>query len=97
MSYRLYCICVKQGPIRMGDSGKLLDRLDGADFVVGQHDGDQDSVRPQRIMQDIGLDLSLRIYRQQLHLEALLAMPVPGMKNSVMLNSGDENMLAPAP
>ena len=47
---------MKQDAVLVGDAGAILDRLDGADLVVGVHDADEDRARRDRPAQIVGVD-----------------------------------------
>ena len=44
LAHRLGCVCVHKNALLAGQFGDVADGLDGADLVVGVHDGDQDGV-----------------------------------------------------
>jgi hypothetical protein len=46
------------------DACAFFDRLDGANFIVGVHDADDDRARSDRPAQVIGIDAPESIYRQ---------------------------------
>ena len=53
---RLGGVGMEEDPVLAGDARALLDRLDGADLVVGVHDADEDRARRDRPAQVVGID-----------------------------------------
>ncbi len=47
-----------------GDAADFFERLDGAEFVVGVHDGDQNGFRPDGAAQFLEVNLAFEIGRQ---------------------------------
>ena len=55
---------MKKNAMLAGDARTLLNRLDGADFVVGMHDADEDRARRDRLAQVLGIDAPESVHRQ---------------------------------
>ena len=49
-------IGVKQDAVLVGNASAILDRLDGADLVVGVHDADEDRARRDRFAKVVGVN-----------------------------------------
>ena len=71
MSCRLHCVGVEQNARFMADLADLRDGLDGADFVVGEHDGDKTGVLADRVLDLLRRNKAGFMHVQQRHLEAL--------------------------
>src|SRR5262245_65052597 len=46
---------MEQGAVLMGNAGAVLDRLDGADLIVGMHDADQDGTGTDWLAEFMGI------------------------------------------
>ena len=67
----LHRVSVKQNARFMADLADLRDGLDGADFVVGEHDGDKTRVLADRVLDLLRRNETGFMHVQQRHLEAL--------------------------
>jgi hypothetical protein len=73
------------------ESADLLDRLYGADFVVGKHNGDEAGVIPQGILDVLYPDDAVAVRVKQSNLEALLLQLCQGVENCMVLKlCGDQ-------
>ena len=72
----------------------LADGLDGADFVVGGHDGNQGRIRPQRFFQRFQADDAVLIHRQIGDFKALFFQLLRRVQNGVMLTLRGDDVTA---
>ena len=68
------------------DVGDLGDRLDGADLVVGVHDGDEDGAGLDRAGDVVGVDQAVAVDRQD-------GQPVPEPLDEVLAGVEDGRVL----
>ena len=57
----LHGVGVKEDVVLRGDLADLFERLDGAEFVVGVHDGDERGLRADGIADGFGIDQAVLI------------------------------------
>ena len=93
MAHGLHGVGVEQDALFMADRADLRDGQDGADFVVGVHDGHQAGVRPDGVRHLLGGDGADGANRQQFHLEALFFQLLQGVENGVVFKSGGDDVL----
>ena len=93
MTVGLNGVGMEHNALFMTDPAQLRHGIDGADLVVGKHDGDQRGVRPDRLLQRLRLYLAILVHRQIGDLKALLFQRLGGVKNGVVLDGGDDEML----
>ena len=78
----------------LGKCCGFLDRLDGADFVVGVHDrheGRAVAVFAQQLFQVVKTDAAVFVDIHQEHLRALGFEPAGGVEDGVVLNRGGDD------
>lgn len=63
VSDRLYGIGVEQNACLAADGSDFFDRVDGSDFVVGKHDGNQSGLGADGAAVSSGADLTLAVHR----------------------------------
>ena len=63
---------------------QLRHRLEGADFIVGEHDGHESRVVPQGRAQVLHPDNAVFMYRQKRHFKALFFQGIEGVKDGVV-------------
>ena len=76
MSHRLHGVGVEQHALLPADRADLPDGLDGADLVVGEHDGHQTGVLPDGGLQLLQAHHAVLMDRQVGDLKALLLQPL---------------------
>ena len=79
------------------EGADLGDGLDGADLVVGKHDGDEAGVVPQGVRHVLDKDDAVGVRVEERDLEALLLEAVQGMEDGVVLKHGGDDMPLPFP
>ena len=72
----------------------LCDRLEGADFIVGDHDADKQRIRTDRRHHRIRIDMALVIDWQIGHIEASLLEIRAGVQDRMMLDLVGDDMTA---
>ena len=73
------------------------DRLNRADFVVGEHHARERSALRYRVSDLFGGDFAHLVHRKIRHVEPELLQLVAGMENGVMLYGGGDDMVADVP
>ncbi len=68
------------------------DGLDGADFIVGKHDGHQGRVGPDGLADILHPDQTVVVDVQQLHLESLLLQALEGVEDGVVFKLAGNDM-----
>jgi hypothetical protein len=86
-SHRLRCIGMDTDPALPRDRADFLDRLDGADLVVGVHDADQDRLRSDGATHVVRIDATCPVHRKVSDRTAQLLDKPAGAKNGGMLDS----------
>ena len=89
----LHGVGVEQDTLFMAHGADLGDGQDGADLVIGVHDGHQAGVGPDGVSHLLGGDGAGGAHRQQLHLKALLLQLFQGVENGVVLEGGGDDVL----
>ncbi len=79
----------------LDDTGRLLYRLDGAHFVVGQHDAHQRGVLAHRPLQLRQVDEPFAVHGQVGDAEPFLLQPFGGVEDGVVLDGGGDDVAAP--
>ena len=92
MAHSLYRIGVEEYARFPGDRPDLRDWLDGADLVVGGHNGDEDRIRAEGRLHGGGVHPSLAVHRQIGDLKALLLQIPGGMEDRVVLDGGGNDV-----
>src|SRR5215813_15331008 len=87
-------IGVKQDAAFMGDSGAILDRLDGADLVVGVHDADEDRARRDRPAKVVGINPARAVNRQIGHAGAQALEKPARFDDGRMLDARRDDVIA---
>ena len=94
---RLHRIGVEQHALLPAHRADLRDGQDGADLVVGVHDGDKAGVLPDGVSHLLSGDGAGGAHVQQLHVEALFFQLLQGVQDSVMLEGGGDDVLLALP
>ena len=79
------------------EGADLGDGLDGADLVVGEHDGDEAGVVAQGVRDILDPDDAVGVRVEQGDLVALLLQAVQRVEDGVVLELGGDDMLLPFP
>ena len=90
---RLHRVGVEQHAAFMADRADCLDRLNGADLVVGEHDGHEAGIIADGLRDLLRRDKSVRVHVQKRYLKALFFQPLQGMQDGVMLKRGGNDVL----
>ena len=90
----LHGVCVEDDLVGVGDGRELLDGLDGADLVVGEHDRRHDGVRADGCLEGRGIDQAVLVDVEVGDLEALLLEELGGVQDGVVLDLGGDEVLA---
>ena len=78
----------------MGDSGAILDRLDGADLIVGMHDADKDRARRDRPAKIVGVNPARAVNGQVGHPRAQAFEKPARFDDRRMLDPGGDDVIA---
>ena len=78
----------------MADVGELLDGLERAAFMIGEHDADQQCVTTKRLLQRGGLDNALARHRDDRHIEALGLQESDWFGDAGVFNGGNDEVAA---
>ena len=89
----LHGVGVEQDTLFMAHGADLGDGQDGADLVVGVHNGHQAGVGQDGVSHLLGGDGAGGAHRQQLDLKAFLFQLFQGVENGVMLKGGGDDVL----
>ena len=76
----------------VGSLRQLANRLDGADLVVGEHDGDQDGVRADGRLEILHAHEAVLVHGQVGHLEALALQRLAGVQHGVVLDGARDDV-----
>ncbi len=90
----LHCVRVEQHMVRMGDLGDFLNGFDGADFVVGGHDGNQDGFVGNGRFHIGWIDQAVRVHGHIGDFKPLLFQPFAGVQDGVVLDGGGDDVVA---
>ena len=94
VAIRLHSVGMEQYAMLAGDAGKLGNGLDGADFVVGVHDGGKNGIGTNGLFKRDGIDQAEFIDGKIGDLKALFLKSLACMKHGMMLDSARDNMPA---
>jgi len=94
LAISLYCVRMEQDIVSGRDFTDFLNGLDCANFIIGKHDGNQDSVRPDGFFQLVQLYYTIFVHIYISNFTALLLQIFTGMENGVMLYFGRDDMLS---
>ena len=86
MAHSLYRICMEEDAVFLCDFTDFLDRLNGADLVIGKHHGDQDRFGTDGLFQFFQTDTAKFVYAQICYLHALLFQIFCCMQNGMMFD-----------
>ena len=84
MADRLHGVGVEKNALFPAEGRQLRHRLEGADFIVGEHDGHESRVVPQGRAQVLHPDNAVFMYRQKRHFKALFFQGIEGVKDGVV-------------
>ena len=84
---------MEQNALFLADRADLLDGLDGADLVVGEHDGHEAGVVADGVGDLLRGDEPVRVHVEQRHLKALLFQALEGVQHGVVLERGGNDVL----
>ena len=90
---RLDGVGVEQNALFLADRADLPDGLDGADLVVGEHDGHEAGVVADGVGDLLRGDEPVRVHVEQRHLKALLFQALEGVQHGVVLERGGNDVL----
>ena len=90
---RLHGIRVEDNALFPAHRANFGNGKNGADLVVGVHDGHQGGVRPDGRSHLLRGNGAGGAHRQQLHLKALFFQLLQGVQHGVMLKGGGEDVL----
>ena len=97
MSRRLYRVGVENDSLLPAHRANFRNRQDGADLVVGVHDGDQSGVLPDGLRHLLGGDSAQRSDWEQFHLEALALQLFQRVQNGVVFKNRGDDVPFPSP
>ncbi len=95
MSHRLHSVRVKQHPFLPADRADLPHGLDGADLVVGEHDGHQAGILPNGGLQLLQPHQPVLVDRQVGYLKPLLLQLFQRVEYGMVFNGIGNDMLLP--
>ena len=90
----LHRIRVEEDIVRPGDLRNFRNRLNGADFVVGKHDRNENRLIGNRLFNVGRVHAAVFVDRQVRHLKAVLLEPAARMQHGVMLDNRGNDMVA---
>ena len=93
----LHGVGVEQRPVRFGDLAQFGDGLDGADLVVGVHDGNDGRLRPERLFKFLRMHQPELVHRQIGDFKALLFQLLAGVQHGVVLDLRGDDVVALIP
>ena len=85
---------VEERALLLDDRADLLDRVDGADLVVGEHDRDQDRLVGHRRSHRRRVDASVLLDRQVGDVEALFLEALAGVEHRLVLGLRRDDVVA---
>ena len=94
---RLHRVGVEQHALLPAHRADLRNGQNGADLVVGVHDGDKAGVLPDGVSHLLSGDGAGGTHVQQLHVEALFFQLLQGVQDGVMLEGGGDDVLPALP
>src|SRR5213594_309485 len=74
----------------------MLDRLDGADFVVDVHDADERGGVCDSVLEVLEVDEPLAVHAEVCDAEAFFLQPLGRMQDGVVLDGGRDYVIAAA-
>ena len=87
----LHGVCMEEDAMLPGNPADFRYRLNGADFIVGKHNRNQDGGGADGFFQFIQLHNPKLIHIQIRHLKPLLLQPLAGVQHGMVLNlAGDD-------
>ena len=92
MAEGLHRVGVEGDARLVGGRRQLANRLDGADLVVGEHDGGQDGVRADGRLEVLNAHESVLVHGKIGHLEALALQRLAGVKHRVVLDGARDDV-----
>ena len=92
MAEGLHRVGVEDDARLVGGRRQLANRLDGADLVVGEHDGGQDGVRADGRLEVLNAHESVLVHGKIGHLEALALQRLAGVKHRVVLDGARDDV-----
>ena len=88
----LHGVGVKADVSCLGDAADFFERLDGAELVVGVHDGDKNSFLPDGAAQLLQFHLPFAIGRQIGDTNAFFFESLAGVEDSFVFDSGGDDV-----
>ncbi len=82
--------------LRLHDARGILDRLDGADFVVDVHDADERGGVCDSVLEVLEVDEPLAVHAEVCDAEAFFLQPLGRMQDGVVLDGGRDYVIAAA-
>ncbi len=89
----LHRISVEEHPRFPANAADFRDGLQGTDFIVGAHNGNQGCLRPKGSCHGSRIHKALFIHRKVSDFHALCGQGLAGMEHRMMLNGGDDDMI----
>ena len=90
----LHRVAVKEDAPLASDLADGLERLDGADFVVGQHHANKDRLVGDRSLHVIGVDAAVGAHAEVGDVEALLFEALASVEHGLVLGHGRDDVIA---
>src|SRR4029077_20163088 len=75
------------------DAADLLKRLDGAEFVVGMHNGDENRSRADSIAQIVEIDQAIAVYGEIGNANTLFFKSLTGVEHCFVFDGGGDDVL----
>src|SRR6266403_2402690 len=91
-SCRLHGVGVEIDVPLLGDASYLIEGLDGAELVVGVHDGDQHSFRPYSSLQFVEIDLGFTICREESNAHRVLFQCLTRVQHRFVFDGGGNDV-----
>ena len=92
MPHRLHCVRMEQHPMGTANFADLCHRLQGADLIIGGHNGYQTGVLVQGCFQLRRANDSVLMHRQQLYGETLFLQRRQSVQHRVVLKGGRNDL-----
>ncbi len=93
----LNSVRVEKNIVLMGQFAYGVKGLEGANFIVGGHDTDENRVWPYRFLQFIQINFAHVVYRQNGQVEVKMIPKLFGcIENSVVFDGGNDKVIATA-
>ena len=87
-------VAVEENALFLGDPGDLGNRMNRPDFVVGQHDGDEDRLVRDGFPDLVGIDEAFFTDRQVRDLDAALLQRLAGVQHRPVLRATGNDVVA---